>query len=294
MDFDRLQTFARIVEAGSLSKAARTLGLSLPAVSRKLVALEEELDTKLVLRTTRAMQLTEAGRRFYEHTLRVLRAVDEARAAIDGTALTGPLAVTAPISFGLLCLLPILPGLAKAHPSLTLELHLEDRFADLVGEGVDVALRAGVDPPESTALIARRLGTWKRLVVASPKYLRANGRPRHPAQLAKHRALVQLGSTWRFFDGGEELAVEVHGPLATNAPLALVEAAKSGLGVALVPEWCAERAIGAGELEVLLPSFTTRPASLYALYRAEYRGSERIRAFVDYLAKAFARGFTSV
>ena len=225
---EQMTTFVDIVDAGTLSAAARRRRLSLAAVSRQLGALEDDLGTSLILRTTRAMQVTAAGRQFYEHAVRTLRDIETARASVKGAG--GTLRVSAGVSIGLEQLVHVLPELAEAHPSLSIELRLEDHASDLVRDGVDVAIRAGLAPPDSTAFIARELARFPRWVVASPKYLRAEGVPKTPQALAKHRALIQLSdagelTTWTLLEesdahaGGETDSVRARGTdvVATGA-----------------------------------------------------------------------------
>jgi DNA-binding transcriptional LysR family regulator len=287
----RMSTFVRVVEAGSLSRAAKRERISVPAISRQLVTLERELGAKLAIRTTRSMKLTEAGRNFYERALRVLREAEDAVASVKGDPFAGRLVVTAPVTFGLMCINPLLPAFFGSYPQLELELRLEDRFADLVGDGVDIALRAGIAPPESNAMIARELGSWTRVLVAAPKYLRAHKKPKHPTELAKHEALIQLpgggdANLWSFRDSaGQEIRINVRGPFRTNALLALREAAKDGLGIARLPHWLVGDALRDKELEQLLPDFDGGNTTIYALYRIEHRASARIRAFLEHLTR---------
>ncbi len=288
-----MATFARIVEAGSLSAASRSLGVSLPVISRQLSALEAELGASLVLRTTRRMEVTEPGRRFYEHAVRVLRDVDEARRSIAATRdVAGTLTVSVPVSFGLGRVGPHLPSLLARYPALDVQLRLEDRLIDLVGEGVDLAIRVGAAPPDSDALHARLLGAWSRALVAAPGYLRARGTPAHPDDLARHDALLIAGGrtqTWRFMQGGREHLVDVRGPLRANAPHALRDACVAGLGVALLPAWLVADDRARGDLTALLEGFTTPPTRAYALHRVELRASPRVRAFVEHLQGAYAQ-----
>nr|WP_276602834.1 LysR family transcriptional regulator [Nannocystis pusilla] len=195
----QMATFVRIVEGGSLSAAARRLRLSTPAISRQLRALEEELGATLVLRTTRRLTVTEVGRAYYERCVQILREVEEAQtAARRSDAVEGRLVVAASVTFGGLRVAPTLPALFAAHPRLRVDLRLEDRLTDLVGDGVDVAIRATTLLPQaSDALIAVPLSTVPRVAVAAPSYLRRRGEPKEPAALARHDALVQVYGSGR-------------------------------------------------------------------------------------------------
>jgi len=282
----QMTTFVRVVEGNSLSAAARALRLSLPAVSRQLGALEAELGASLIVRSTRKLRVTDAGRRWYEHCLRVLRDVDEARADVQSNAgVRGRLVVSASLTFGCEVIVPRLPKLADAHPHLAIDLRLEDQLIDLVSEGVDVAIRAGSLPPDSTSLIAQPMMRMDRIVVAAPRWLRKHGVAREPEQLARRQCLVQVtpaGSVvrWRLQRGGEERTVEVHGGLRSNAPIALRAWAVAGAGMAYLPEWLVQEDIARQQLRRVLPEWSSPPLSAWAVYRTELRGAQRLQAFL--------------
>jgi DNA-binding transcriptional LysR family regulator len=284
-----MDTFVRIAESGSLSRAARARRLSLPAVSRQLTALEEELGRTLVVRSTRRLELTAAGRDFYERSLRILREVEQAREAVaEGSEASGRLVVSAPVTLGQACVVPRLPGLLAKHPALEIELRLEDRVADLPGEAVDIAIRAGLDMPDSTDLVAHPLWTFRRLIVASPGYLRRRGTPSEPLELAAHDCLVQvsasgLRSTWRFSDRAGQYAVTVRGPLTATAPSSLRDLALADLGIVMLADWLVQSDLRAGRFKRLLESYELAPASAWAIHRRELRGSARVSAFLDAL-----------
>jgi DNA-binding transcriptional LysR family regulator len=284
---DRMATFVDIVDAGTLSAAARRQRLSLAAVSRQLAALERELGTSLILRTTRALQVTPAGRQLYDHAVRALREVEIARASVRGAG--GALRVSAGVSLGLERLVPIVAELAAAHPALAIELRLEEHASDLVRDGVDVALRAGLAPPDSTAYIARELTRFPRWVVAAPRYLRAHGTPKTPQALAKHAAIIQVSdagdlASWTLGD----TSVRVRGALRCTTPTAIRELAAAGCGIALLPDWLVAADLAAGRLRRVLPDHATPPVVLWALHRIELRDAPRVRAFLDHVTRAFA------
>lgn len=290
-----MATFVKVVESGKLSVAAKTLQMSLPAVSRQLSALEKLLGSPLLLRSTRSMTVTEGCRCYYEHCLRVLHEVEEAQSSLrTSTTLAGTLTVTAPVTFGLARICPHLPSLLGAHPDLRVDLRLEDRLVDLVEEGVDIAIRGGSQLPDSASLIARPLVTYQRVVVASPKYLQSRGTPTTPADLQQFEALTHLGAsgtadTWRFTKGRAEVEVKVRGTMRTNAVYALRDGAIAGLGVALVPDWLVAADVAAGRLKILLPGFATAPTVVSAVYRTEHRGTSRVKSFVEHLARQYER-----
>lgn len=292
----QMSTFVRIVESGSLSAAARRLRLSLPAVSRQLRALEDELGAPLVLRTTRRLTVTALGRAYYERCVRILRDVEDAqRSARTHDEVAGRVVVAASVTFGLLRIAPTLPALLAAHPRLQIDLRIEDRISDLVGEGIDVAVRAGsLLAPDAAGLVASVLGSFPRVLVASPAYLRRRGEPREPAALARHDALVQVSGTgaphvhWRMSQGERSETVTVREALACNALAVLRDAAVAGLGVAVLPAWLVARELEAGALRQILGKWTCPPAHLSAVYRVELRGAARVRALIEHLRASLA------
>lgn len=285
-----MATFVRVVDGGSLSAAARAQRLSLPAVSRQLRALEQELGAELVVRSTRRMRVTDAGQRWYEHCVRVLRDIDDGRAAVRSTkSARGTVVVSAPLTFGSELIVPRLRRLAEDHPQLVVDLRLEDQLVDLVGEGVDVAVRAGSPPPDSTTLIAHPLATMTRVLVASPRWLRKNGTPRSPRELARAECLVQVTPAgmvvrWRLCRREREETIDVRARFRSNAPLALRELAVDGMGIAYLPDWLVTSELAEGRLRLVLPEWSSPLITAYAIHRAELRGSPRVKAFLEALA----------
>jgi DNA-binding transcriptional LysR family regulator len=283
----QMATFVRIVETGSLSAAAAMLRRSLPGVSRQLTSLEHELGTTLIKRSTRRLELTEAGHSWYAHCQRILADVDAARASVNSRhAARGLLTVSAPVSIGLAHVVPRLPGILRHHPGLHIDMRLEDHLVEPMSSGIDVIVRAGLDPENSAALVAQPIFTFFRAVVASPAYLAAHGEPRDPAALGRHECVIQLGasgplSSWQLVHDGAEHTIAVHGALRISAPLAIRDAAIAGLGLALVPEWMVASDLAEGRLRRVLAVCRSKPITTWALYRTELRRSSRIRAFVD-------------
>jgi len=282
-----MATFVRVVETGSLSAAARAEKVSLPAVSRKLRALEQHLGASLVARSTRRLSVTEAGQRWYEHCVGILRDIEEARDAVgDSRVVQGMVVVSAGITLGSALVVPRLKELAQKHPKLAVELRLEDRVVDLSSEAVDVAVRGGVAPPDTTRVVAHPLLTFRRFAVASPAYLAKRGVPKNPEELTAHCCLMQLREAgglpvWRFVRDGEERLVAVRGAIRTNAPLAIRDLAREGAGVALLPEWLVEQDLAHKSLRRILGEWCTEPVSVWAIYRTELRRSPRVRAFIE-------------
>lgn len=288
-----MATFVRVIDAGSLSSAARSLNLSLAAVSRQVGALEKETGTPLIVRTTRKQMVTEAGRRYYDQCIRVLREVEAARASLRaGSSVEGVLTVSVPVTLGLERVLPHIPALFAKHAGIRVDLRFEDRMADIVGEGIDVAIRGGGMLPESTSFFARRLVSYPRVVVASPRYLKARGEPKAPYDLVKHDVLLHAGAgtpttSWRFQRGTEEMSIRLNWTFRSNLVYALREAALAGIGIAQVPDWLVAKDVAAGRLRVLLADYHSAPVVISAVYRRELRNSVRVKAFLGVLASAF-------
>ena len=291
---DAMAVFVAIAEAGSLSAAARRLDVPLTSVSRKLAALERALDARLVSRTTRRLALTEEGRTYFERCKRILGDVEEAELALGESQSTpaGRLVVSAPTLFGRVCLAPLVPKFLVAHRRVDLDLDLSDRYVDLVDEGVDVALRIG--RLADSSLVARRLGEFRRVVCGAPDYLARRGTPKAPDDLAAHDCIaftmLQERSEWHFAGAdGREIAVRVPARLRANSADAVLEAALGGGGLALAPSWQVREHVRAGRLKLVLARFATRPAPIHALYPHARLLSAKTRAFVDFLAAAWAK-----
>ena len=287
MDFlAKAETFVRIVESGSFSAAGRSLKLSLAAISRQVAALEGDLDAKLLVRTTRSLHLTDEGKRFHDHAQRLLREADAARASVrpEGSA-AGKVVVSASVSLALLRIVPTLPSLFAQYPRLDVAMRLEDRSADLVAEGVDIAVRAGLELPDTTNLIAQHLATFQRVLVAAPSYLRREGTPRSLAALAEHRAVLGLESSgdWHFRQGGEERTVTVRARLRIGTLLGVRDAVSAGLGIAVLPDFIVRDGLSTRSLKALLPEAELQPVSAHALYRVESRGNSRVEAVLHHL-----------
>jgi len=286
--FEQMRTYLRIAGTGNLSHAARDLGLSVAAVSRQLAALEEDLGVTLVTRSTRRLAITESGERWREHCAQVLAAVDAARADVaPGPEVRGRVVISAPASYALVHLAARVDRLLAAHPALSVELRLEDHTVDLIGDGVDIAVRAGLVPPDSGALVAHRLVAFRRVLVASPSYLRERGTPQHPRDLSGHELLAHTRAAatftrWTFARGEEEVEIAVNARRMASSPLLLRDWAKSGAGIALIPSWLAD------DLRVLLPRWLTPPIVVHAIHRVEARRMPRISAVVAALAAGTA------
>lgn len=284
-----IAVFVKVVERGGFSRAAQDLDLSRSVVSKYVSRLEERLGARLLQRTTRRIALTEAGSALFEQSRLALERLQEAQASASRyqAAPRGRLAVSAPVAFGVLHLGPWLPEFLEAHPGITLDLRLEDRFVNLVAEGFDMAVRVGALGDSS--LVARRIAPTRQVLVASPAYVARHGSPAQPGDLAAHNCFVYTyapsGNVWRFSRGGREVAVAVNGNLRLNNGLLDREAALRGAGIALLPSFYVGADIRAGALVRLLPEWRPPELGVYAVHPHRRHVPPKVRAFVDFLAR---------
>ncbi len=288
---DAMQVFVQAVESRSFTVAARRLGLSKSVVSRRITALEGRLGVRLLNRTTRSLSPTEAGQAYYERCSRILAEVEAAEAGLHSLAggLSGVLRVAAPVSFGQQYLAPAVADFVAAHPRITVELDVNDRFVDVVGEGIDVAVRIG--RLRDSSLVARRLAPIRRVASCSPAYAERRGLPRRPEDLAAHDCLgytnLAASEEWRFRIGERWRPVPVRGPLRANNGEILLQAAVAGLGIAALPTFLCGPALRSGALVRVLPRFEMLEATLCAIYPQSRHLSPKVRSFVDFLAARF-------
>lgn len=289
-----IAVFTRVAETGSFSAAARDLGLSKSAVSKRVAALENRLGARLINRTTRRLSLTEVGAAFYERAVRILAEMEEAEQAISRLhgEPRGTLRVNMPMSFGIGHVAPALADFMARYPDLRVAMELTDRRVDLIEEGVDLAIRIAELPDSS--FIARRLAPARRVVCASPDYWRRHGRPRHPTDLADHSCLIytylsalSAQREWRFKGPKGPVSVRVSGCLEANNGDALRDAALAGLGVYLAPTFIVGDDLWAGRLEEVLSDYEDSRLSVYAVYPHRQHLSAKVRAFVDFLVERF-------
>lgn len=282
-----LLVFHAVVKHASYAKAARELGLTPSGISRVITRMEERLGVRLIQRTTRRLSLTEGGSLFHARTLQVIADLSEAEAELQQTVVRpkGKLRVTAPVVFGQVHLNPLIGKLVSRHPELSVEMHLMDRFVDLVEEGMDLAIRAGTLP--DSRLIARKLCTNRRIVVASPDYLKQHGTPQHPDQLTDHECLLFTGflrpREWRLHGPSGPLTVSVNGRVASNNIDLLATAAKQGVGMTFGATLLVAPALLSGELVRVLPEYEFEATSIYAVFPSVRQLSSKVRAMVDFL-----------
>ena len=287
-----MTTFVRIADAGSISKAAASLRLSVAMASRHLRALEDDLGVELIRRTTRALALTEAGTEFLVRSRALLAGVSEARDVVrPGRGVAGVLSISLPVSFGLAQVGPLFPALLAAHPRLKLDLRFEDRVIDLLGDGVDLAIRAGVQPPDSPFVIARKLATVDRVLCASPAFLARSGRIASVAALARLPCLIQgpAPTRWSFDTPEGPATVEVDGRVRTTNVIALREAVLAGLGVARLPSWIIEDDLRKKRVVRVLETAAMPVIEIYGMFHAGSKGSTAIHAVIDFLKAELPR-----
>lgn len=288
-----METFVRVVEAGSISAAADSLGIAKSAVSRRITDLEARLGAQLFRRSTRRLSMTDTATGFYERCRRILADVDEAEQAVaeqHGT-LRGRLRVAVPLSFGLLHLGPAIGDFLKTHPDVEFDLDFNDRQVDLLAQGFDVALRIA-DLPDSS-LVARRLAPIRMLVCASPAYLQQHGTPRTPEDLADHACLTYSNQPdpeiWTYTGpDGRPVNIGVRSRLQANNGDFTTQAAIAGYGITRQPTFILYRPITEGALVPILTAYTWPGVHAYAVYPQTRHLSQRVRAFVDFLAERFA------
>jgi len=291
---EKMATYVRVIEAGSFSAAAKHLKITSGAVSRQIAALEAELGVTLLARSTRSMVTTGEGHRYYEQCLRVLREVAEAQSIGRARGVEGTIRVGAPVSFGLAALMPHIVSLRSKHPALRVELHLEDRLADTVLEGLDVLVRAGATIPLTTGVVARKLAAFPFVLVAAPSYLRDRGEPASPESLVTHDALschVTAGpDIWALVDGQREVRATMTERVVfrCSALQGVRDLALAGHGIALLPDWFVASELERGTLRAVLSQWRTELMPVHAIYRTTQRDSARVQAFVDHVVEGLA------
>jgi len=291
-----MRIFVRTVELGSLSAAAREAGTTQPTVSKLLAQLEGQLCVRLFERSTRGLSPTEQGQRFHADARLVLEQFDAAVSSVQGMSgqAAGLLRINAPVALGQYHINAMVQRFLADHPGIEVELILNDRFADLVEEGIDVAFRlGGTLPPDA---IGRHLASVPRFLVASPAYLAQRGTPGTPADLAGHdvvRFAWTPGNTLELLRGAERVRIQVRGRFRANNALAIREALLVGAGIGLCPEWLVADLLDRDELAPVLGAWTAQPQNLYLLYPSRLYQPMRTKLFIDFVSEQFSqlRGF---
>lgn len=288
----RIDIFLEVARQRSFAKAARQLGMTGPAASKQVMALEDELGVKLLHRTTRLVTLTDEGTVYFERARVAVDELKEAAADIQDLRTTprGPLRVNAPLSFGQTYLLPTLSGFARQYPDIRMDVSLEDRKVDVIAEGFDMVIRIGVLGDSS--LVARPLGDCPLYLAAAPEYLRQHGMPRTHAELKNHRfinyALLGGVNEWRYRGpSGKTGSMKMEGAFRANTAEMMLQAALDGIGIALLPGFSCSTYIKAGKLERVLPGYDTHPPlQISAVMPPNRYRSAKVRLLADWIVQA--------
>ena len=291
--FRQISTFVEVVARGSLSAAARAEGIAPAMIGRRLDALESRLGVKLLQRTTRKLALTDEGAAFLEDCQRILAELEEAESAVAERSAhaTGHLMISAPAGFGRQHVAPLLPSFLSEHRDVTATLNMSDRVVDIVGEGIDVAVR--IASLADSNLVSVKLADNERVVVGAPSYLKRHGEPKTLADLVKHNCLAisSEGSQrgWTFRDNGKNVVLKVTGNMGCNDGQVLHDWALAGKGLAWRSMWEVGGEIEAGKLRTVLDQHAAPGNDIYAVFAQRRHLPLRIRAFVDFLRHTYAQ-----
>lgn len=284
-----MEVFARVVETGSFSEAARQLGLSKSAVSKQISALEDRLGVRLLNRTTRRLSVTEVGEGYYAWCRQITEQVHEAELSVSRLHAEprGSLKINAPVSFGFLQLAPMIPEFLASYPDLDIDVTVNDRFVDVIDEGYDVVIRIG--KLADSSLVARRLGSAELVVCGAPSYLAAHGEPTGIDDLSRFNCMVynQAGPAveWRFQGPDGPRTLRPKGNFRSNNGDILRHAAIGGVGLARLPMFIVWQDLRSGTLKQVLGDYRDSAPGIYALYPHNRHLSAKVRAFVDFLAR---------
>lgn len=281
-----MQAFVQMADQGSLTAAARVLESSLPAMVRTLAALETVLGVRLFNRTTRRIALTDEGRLYLDHCRRILGAISDAESAVADIRPepTGHLTITAPVLFGTMYVVPAVTRFVQRYPQVKCSVVLLDRVVNLHEEGIDVGIRIG-ELSDST-LVAQQLGSIRRVVVASPNYLRVNGLPKRPRDLLEHNCVRFIGSSgqwWTFRENDKTFNLNVDGNLDCNHATAAIDACIAGLGIGMFISYQVAPHLAANTLEILLTEYETPPRPVHVIYPHSRLLPARTRLLIDWI-----------
>ncbi|MBL4712709.1 MAG: LysR family transcriptional regulator [Gammaproteobacteria bacterium] len=289
---DGMAVFVGIINTGSFTAAAQALGHSTSYVSKEITRLEKRLGSRLLNRTTRTISLTDAGRSYYERCSQIIIDAENAERSISQLQdrPRGLLRVNAPLSIGSIYLLDYFPEFMRLFPEITFEVEFNDRMIDVVAEGYDVVIRAG--EIKDSNLVARKLMSSKSIVVASPDYLQANGRPQQPADLEQHAclaySLIPNPTAWSFVKDGSHSTINFNPRLLANNAELEVAMLVRGVGIGRVPLFCCEKEIAKGKLEIVLADYEQPEIGVYAVFPHRQYLAARVRVFVDFLVQKFS------
>lgn len=287
--FYLLSVFIAVAEARSFAKAGRQLGMSSPAVTRAVAALEEKLGVRLLSRTTRVVRLTEAGARYLDDGRRIMAEIEEADQSAAGISTTpyGQLHVTAPVLFGKMFVTPIMLEYLDRHPAVNVNALFLDRVINLVEEGVDVAIRIGELPDSS--LRAAKVGAVRQIVVAAPPYLQQHGAPLHPTDLKSHRIVAAMGISalpdWKFYANGKQISARVTPRMTVNTIESAIEAVRAGWGMTRLLSYQAAPHLKQGRFQTVLDDFEPPAVPIHIVHLDGRRPTAKVRAFVDLMVE---------
>jgi len=284
-----MHIFRRVSESGSFSAVSREMGLSQPTVSKQIAALEENLATKLLSRSTRQINLTDAGRHYYERCCQILDEIAETEAELGNqrTLPTGMLRVNIPIAAGRIKILPCLWKFIIKYPDLKVDTIFDDSYIDLVKEGVDVAIRIG--ELSDSSLVARKIGMVPRYIVASPAYLKKHGEPKVLKNLEQHNCIVynllNTRNEWHFDGIHGKQKISVHGQFSSNSPDAIRQAVLQNQGIAVILGWIVEDDIAKGDMKIIMPEYIPTSLEVNAIYPQRRFMPAKVSLLLDYLQK---------
>jgi DNA-binding transcriptional LysR family regulator len=290
-----MRAFAKVVEAGSFSEVARQTDMSISSILRQVNGLEEVLGVRLLKRSTRQLAMTEAGQQYFRNVSSILHEIEAAKRAASTyqEGLKGTIKIHARTSAGTEMIVPALPHFLAQYPELQIDITLTDERADLLSEGIDLAIWLG--NLEDSSMVARQLSSSRRLVCASPEYFKRNGVPESPQDLLQHNCLVfrsnHYSDGWRFRKDGESVTIPVAGNLKTANGAVLMTCAKNGLGIVLLQDWMVRSAKKEGLLQTALTDFEVFPTdydtTLYVVYPHKDGLPHKVRVFIDFLMALF-------
>jgi DNA-binding transcriptional LysR family regulator len=293
-DLEGLAIFAKVAERRSFADAAAELRLSKATVSKAVRRIEDRLGARLIVRTARHFELTDAGRQLVGRAANILAEGEAAEDVTRAQARTprGVVRLAAPMSFGVRHVAPLLPDFLARFPEISVDLHLSDAMIDLLRDGYDAAIRIAVQPGVSFA--AQRLCEMPRHLVASPAYLRVHGTPKHPLHLAQHRCCISYsytmtGEAWRFTKGKKSVRVRPSGPLRVNNGDAMMPALLAGMGIGMLPRFFLRQALEAGLLETLLPDWSIPLGAVYWVTPPEGPLPKRVEVLGKFLTERLAQ-----
>lgn len=281
-----MMTFVRVVESGSFTAAAAQLDVSVSAVAKAIARLEQELETQLLVRSTRRIAVNDEGRAFYGRCRQILDDIEDAEASVKSARQSprGRLRMVMPVLFGRLTFLPRAAEFTSRYPELIVDVGFEDRPVDLIERGIDVAVQVGELP--DSAYIARELNRGPRLTAASPRYLRMHGEPRTPAELGKHNCILSTTNpVWQFLQDGRAADVNVTGNLVVSGGDAMREAALLDLGIVQANWWSLASDVAAGTLKALLEPYAVDGRPLSVVYPPTRHVPRKVRVMVDFLVE---------